>query len=98
MTIHEIKKGGAEGTNVQTISVTPLTDIAARLRKLADRIESGALKPDLALVILRFSAHDLPAALSTYAYGEFKSSYECDGIMLAAATGKNIVEMESANF
>lgn len=75
MTVQEIKRS------------VPLTDIPGRLRDLADRIERGLLSPDLALVVFRYTYPSTSTTLSTHCYGDYRSTYECNGILLHAATG-----------
>lgn len=65
----------------------PLTDIPARLRLLADKIESGEYpEADLCLVVLRMDASkpEGEKRISQFAYGNYHNVYECDGLMLYA--------------
>ncbi len=76
MSLHEIHRGQA-----------PLTDIVGRLRLLADQIESGKYKADLCCVVLKTPPIDDGSHfVHTFSYGDYKSVYECDGLMMYAAT------------
>jgi hypothetical protein len=66
--------------NVVDWPITPLSDIPARLRKLADELEASNEFSQLVLVGVREDK-----SISAFGFGEYHGCFHCAGILLSAA-------------